>query len=411
MIRKLLISLGYFGTHILCGVELSSESPVSRVLLVRNNKGRLDVLEQKKFEDHPSLLTYLAKSPGLPLVLKTQGLSVGKWLTEPIADPLREVMGVSIENKKDFVIQTFPGAEKGEVFAVVARKETHDRLFEALGLIQKRIVSHYFSNVIFSALIPFLSGYSPPKTYLLQTPSGDYWWRNGLVAAQDIQGEIVTTASCAEDLDMDEEWLPLYGAVVHSWIFPHSNPTFSKIRLHQQALKKTHRWIRVMVWISMVLAGLLLLNMAMRSVIYLKRKQTEAQIGAGSMLLNKMAENQRMIAALRERFGQYQQQNFSRVSILTDRIASVADSDIVFEEMIIFPSIKELRKIDEKLTGQPPDMLIRGQSKTSIAVSSMVEEMGRINEGVTAGLFFSEYDYVSGMYEFVVTGFVQSEKK
>lgn len=402
--------MGFYGADVVCGVELSAGKPDCALMLVRYRKGRLSVMDQKKFDNQAALCAYLDRCPGVPIVLKTQGLSVGKWLPDLCDDPLREVMGVSVENKKDFIVQTFPGAEEGSSFAVVARRDVHDPLLEALGSARKRVIRHYFSNVILSALIPCLSAYSPSKTYILPTSSGDYWWRNGLIPAQSIGGECITTASCAEDFEIEPEWLPLYGAVVHHWMYPQEPPTFPEISFNQQAIRRSHRWLRWMVWALWLLIGLLLVNLTIRTIAFVKRKQAEAHLGTGNTVLQQIANNQQLIDELKEEIGQNQNRKFSRISVQTDLLASVAGRDIVFDDLVFFPSRHELRKVDDRLVMHPPDILIRGQAKTSGSISSLVEGIRKMNEPISPQLFFSEYNYGSGWYEFIILGFSQSEK-
>ncbi|MDX2247958.1 MAG: hypothetical protein SF052_14325 [Bacteroidia bacterium] len=369
MKKNFLLKSGYYGTDVLWGVELFSERNSCLALLMRNRKGNLEVLEQQVFEEVAELIDHLQQYPGVPIVLKTHGLSASKWIPAQTPDPVREVMGLAIGNRNDFLIQTFPGAEREEIFAVISRKEPHYQLFENIGPIRQRVIYHYFSDVLLPFLIP-----------------------------------------CAGDLELEEKWLPLYSAMFYAWVSRQETQTLPEIFPNPRSMRQNQRWVRFMVMTAILFLGLAFMNIGVRSIIFLKRSQTEKQLVAGDSVLRKIAEKQQLITKILETAALRENRQVSRLAVLSDRIAAISGPDIVLDNLIFFPTEKELRKIGEPLVAQAPDILIKGQARTSGAVFSLVTGIGEMPEAIKTQLFSSEYDYNTGRYEFVISGFMPPTK-
>ncbi|MEZ4824846.1 MAG: hypothetical protein R3C61_00915 [Bacteroidia bacterium] len=406
MIQQLLIASGFYGPTFLCAADLTQEGEF-RTLMARYQRGNLRIYEKKAWTCPSDFHAYIKRFPGVPLTLITKGISAHKWISIHTADPVSEVMGVKVENRKDFLMACFPAADREVCVAVVSRRDSHTPVIEQLGEAKTRIIYHYFADTMLPYLLPLIPDYSPDQTYLLAVPDTTYVWRDGLIPPDDLRGMTISAARYAQCLEIEEKWLPAYAAIVQSFTNPIRYEGMDEIAANRHNLRKNHRWLRSLFWIIMIMSGLLLSNIGARGWLKYRHRERALRFVNSDSLLQTIRENRQIITTLEN--GLHSLEKVSTISLVADRIAATASEEIVFDEWVFFPEPAQLRKIHESQPGLNPDWIIRGRALSAAALSTFSQELENGEWEIQSTIFASDYDYGSGWYDFTLTGFADQK--
>ncbi len=385
---KWLDQIGWQGTDLLLGLSLDAKGAVMQIILCRKKKGRV-VLEQS-WETADPMEVFKSYS-GVPIVVHIESPDVIERMVSPSDDLVSAILGVKVDNRKDFWYQAIPTKDQ-KLWGAIIRKSVLERLLKSFESIQKRIIYLNLTKVTTAFLLPGMSRYQPTQPYFLEDT---YPWEGGLLGESPTLSQPVSRETLARDLALEDEQLDLYGSMVHFHLSKGADiGSIAIISKNHKPIQTEALWVKMLGLTAILLLILGLGNLGLTT--YLENETTKAIQIAQSRSGDLAAIDQNRARLNQEKTFLLQAGGktlkASRVSFYMDQLAVLCPKNLQLEQVIYTPTEKELKKLEGDLVANPPDVVIKGLSHQSAAIASYGESLKKAEFVSIIQMLESSYD-------------------
>lgn len=382
--------IGWFGSRVIIGMEVLDEGKYYRWIRALRKDGELLVQELKE-GNLDVLASYLRKWPVARLLLFCPDRERIEVLVDVSAgvDPLSAALGVQVENPKSFIYQQVSTQERSQWITVFRKTSVVEHLNACPG--RERIWGIELSPVGVAFLIPTTSHYQESVTYVWQEQGyPEYTWRGGLsrLSSNENLPQPIGMEDVAEGLNMDRQWVPLYGAILRQELFNGGGLHQFEEQVAQTVQVNTHlKWIEKL-WRGVAGLGIAIL---MLSSMYVweqyELSQYETTIAEHQEWLDRIEANGQRIQRFQELARQAGPGGLapSQVSFYLDRMAALIPDEVQLDAWIYHPDEKDLERLPYEWRDMPGDMLISGKTSAARAIPVLIQELEKKTfvEGVT----------------------------
>jgi hypothetical protein len=402
--KKILQKIGWYGLNGLIGIEIDGKSDISTVTVTRKDKDEVEIIASQRV-DPEEMKTFLASHPYTPIALKIQGFGlVEQYISASSDDPIFDILGVKVDQKKDFLVQFIPaGTDKN--WGGLLRKETLENVFFILGSASDRVVYVNFSDLPTVLLIPALDGYSSERIYELSTKQKKYYWQGSISSPREANLKIEAD-ELADRLGIPPDLLGIYSTILYFYLGNTEDiKAMKKVRNQYFLSQKRHHWLRglkVGIW---AVIGLCIIGLGLHLYGQVYANYSQTQIAQNQDLLQKIIENEAYIqhqSAFLESIDQSQMVN-SRASFYIDQLAFRVPEPIHLHRLILKPTEKDVKKIDSSLLENDVDIILTGSSQTASAITEFSKTVAALSFIKEAELFQSHFDFQSESHRFILT--------
>lgn len=395
--------IGWQGTQLLLGIELFEQSDYARIGLFRQKKGTLFLEKSWVVDDPKALQQSLKKYALLPFFVSLNSENIIERCIPQEKDPISAVLGVKVDNRKDFYIQQIPCGNYQ--WTALIRKTLLEEMLEPLAAFRDRLIYINISKVPQVFLLPAMSDYQASQPYLLENYIA---WQGKLLPENQLNNALekdFASDELARQLQLEEDSLQLYAAAIYFFIAQGEDVgSISFLEKNRKQVRQETIWTRVLTWVSL---GILLLAIGgMLAKMFINQRMQ-----ADMLVAQQHAAELKLIDEQAEKINK--QHDFlkkassktlksSRHSLYADRILSACPEDIYLDRLILHPTKKDINQLDVESSEKSKDVLIQGLSKSSSSLAVFAQDLQVLKQINQVDLLFSEYDMKAEVYRFVM---------
>lgn len=386
---------------------IAEEDSGWRIILLEKKSGELKVVAKAEHLDFPSLRKMLDENPSVPVVPGIRGGFVFEKIV-PAAEPsalVASILGVNVENPKDFPVMAFPAAN-GKVLASVIRKDKLDEMLQIPGFPADRVMDCCFSEACMVLALLHTEPFSS-QSFHLKTTNRDYYfskgqWLEDAGAASFVEASADDIARIFE-VSTDDAFLVSAG--LYAMLRNPAEPAA------YSAVEKTRRdffTVSLMKNIATVAAIFLLCVslslVATRTWAESDKAELQSWVSANRGIKDSLNHTRMKLQArmeVRRQLGDKTLRS-SKASFYGDRLASVVPKGIRLQKMILWPAAEDLKMAGIKEpSAQEFDMVLMGQAGESKPVSELSSAIEKLDWVREVKVVSSDLNYRSGGYDFV----------
>ncbi len=403
---KLIDRIGWWGEDLLMGVHLQAQSEEIHLAVCKKQKGGVSILEQHSFSETTSFQQFLVQTPGVPIVgFLSPKVVVEGFVPAGNTDPLTHLMGVSVDNRAQFVQQSF-----GD-FHSIARKEDIEDLLALFGSFAERLIQLFYSPAILAYLLPAMDEYDADQVYQLMVREKPYFWQTGL-KENPTDPQALNQSDLAYRLEIKESYLLPYSAVVFHYLSDEVEikglPTLVSRRKTQ---KQFSLWTKALgiVWLCFLLGGGFLF--AWYRYAAWQIEENERVAAANRPMLNRIADKD---AQIEKQFSFIEgaakgSLEPTQVTAYLDQLLSLVPRDMYLRHWTLAPQEEVLKKIDAGLIAEAPDILIQGETSNAKALAAVPQDWEKLDFVDGTRIWDAQYDFETQMQAFTLLIWLKDE--
>ena len=398
---KWLEKSGWYGLDTMVIIKWPVKDEEYRVLVLGNRKTNLVILEKLIFDSIDDLKNWVERYPLVPIFLDlSEEASVEKLIPNEAQDIVTSVMGVSVEKRNQFQTQILPGKDDQNLGAIM-RKQNLENIYTHIS--PNRIIYINLTDSIELFLLPIFGDPSQSEAWQIDGLKSSLEWNNGL---QNKSGfaQIISREELAEKFELTEEWLSLFATGVFFSMIGHLIMDNPEVEANKNRFKKIGKSTKVIGYGAVLACLILLFSIGSNFWLKNQRSQLEANFVENQHLIDEMNENQQQIDQLKEYLGEMDKSKarFGQLSFLLDQIAAEIPLSIKLEKLYFQPDEEKLHKLDRRIKSLKPDLVLKGESIHSAAISNLAIQIHKLPMIEEASLFSNEYQYETGLHQFIL---------
>lgn len=404
----LLDKIWWNGLSPIVAIELPQGEEQGKFLWVRKKKGAMEIVSSGRFSTAEELARQIqnSKQAGLLINLSPKEIPHGFWTPESATEPVSALLGVSVDNPRDFSMMSIPAWEEKEWMAVI-RNSMLDEIHSWIEKAQERLMSVVFHPGAFLFLVPALLSEQSSGNVEVRKSGEVFYLREGLPAsAEDMNGinfEEIDASEIAERSGIPEAFLDLAGSILFAW---NGGASEGLAATRLVGTIRENRKVSRLKNIVGVGAGVLL-TIAVGMTVYRmslnSRQKSLAQVYQSHLPQIEQLEtlNQKIESKMELRANlSGGSLGVSKASFYYDRIGRVIPLAVSLEEMVFRPEEEDLRRVglrDEKKV----DLFISGKCPESLPVAELNEKLAGLDWVAEVRLLRSDYDFREDSYQFL----------